>query len=122
MPRVAHFEIHAENVDRAINFYREVFGWEIEKAKATEDYWLVTTGDHDEKGINGGLMRRANPAARMTSNINVPSVDEYVMRITNAGGSVVTPKTTIPGFGYLAYCQDTEGIIFGVFQPEVTAR
>jgi catechol 2,3-dioxygenase-like lactoylglutathione lyase family enzyme len=31
MPRVVHFEIHADDPKRAIKFYQDVFGWEIVK-------------------------------------------------------------------------------------------
>jgi len=44
MPRVVHFEIHADDPQRAANFYQGVFGWDIKKWEGPEDYWLVTTG------------------------------------------------------------------------------
>ena len=53
MPRVVHFEIHADDPQRAANFYQNVFGWQINKWEGPEDYWLVTTGADNEPGING---------------------------------------------------------------------
>lgn len=122
MQRIAHFELHADDPERAIKFYQDVFGWEIEQSSSPEEYWLVTTGDGDVKGINGGLMRRTDPAARATFSINVASVDEYVDKVVANGGSIVAARTTIPGFGYLAYVKDTEDVVFGIFQPDVTAK
>ena len=58
MPRVVHFEIHAETPERAMEFYSGVFGWEFSKWEGTQDYWLITTGPDEEPGINGGLVRR----------------------------------------------------------------
>jgi hypothetical protein len=52
-----HFELPADDPKRAIAFYEKVFGWTITKWDAPMDYWLVTTGNDDEPGINGAIMR-----------------------------------------------------------------
>ena len=44
MPRVVHFEITAEDPDRAAGFYSQVFGWELTKWEGPMEYWLITTG------------------------------------------------------------------------------
>ena len=77
MPRVAHFEIHADQPERAIKFYTNVFDWTIEKWNGPQDYWLITTGEEDQPGINGGLMKRMDPQASTYNSIDVPSVDEF---------------------------------------------
>ena len=60
MPRVIHFEIHADDPSRAVKFYTEVFGWKIEKWQGPMDYWLVYTGK-EEPGIDGAIMKREQP-------------------------------------------------------------
>ena len=50
MPRVIHFEIPTDDPERAAKFYRNVFGWEIQKWDGPVEYWLVTTGDEDQPG------------------------------------------------------------------------
>ncbi|NLC55836.1 MAG: VOC family protein [Armatimonadetes bacterium] len=117
MPRVIHFELPADDPERAVRFYREVFGWMINKWEGPFDYWLVMTGDESEPGIDGGIMRRTD-AAGTRNTIGVSSVDEYVAKIEAAGGKVVAPKTTVPGVGYLAYCEDPEGNLFGLLQED----
>ena len=57
MSRVAHFEIHVDDPARAISFYENVFGWQFSKWDGPQDYWLIKTGEADERGIDGGLMR-----------------------------------------------------------------
>src|SRR5579863_4180665 len=120
MPRVIHFEIPADDPDRAAMFYRKVFGWKIDKWQGPQDYWLVTTGT-DAPGIDGGILRRGFPGAGTVNTVDTPSLDESVKHIESAGGKVVAPKMVIPGVGYLAYCQDTEGNTFGVLQANASA-
>ena len=116
MPRPIHFEIHVDDPQRAAQFYSSIFGWKIEKWNGPEDYWLITTGADSEPGINGGLMKRRDPKGSVYNTIDVPSVDEYLAKVVEHGGQIAVPKMIIPGVGYLAYCQDTEGIIFGITQ------
>jgi predicted enzyme related to lactoylglutathione lyase len=41
MPRVVHFEISADDPERAIRFYEHVFGGEFTKGEGPMDYWLI---------------------------------------------------------------------------------
>ena len=117
MPRIVHFEIPGRDPDSLADFYRSVFGWKIEKWEGPVDYWLVTTGE-EGLGINGALLR-TNPVHQSTVNVlDVESVDDYVEKTSAAGGEVVTPKTAIPGLGYVAYCRDTAGNVFGLFEGD----
>lgn len=120
MPRVIHFELPADNPDRAVQFYSDVFGWKFQKWAGPQDYWLVSTGEGGP-GINGGLLRRSHPGASTANTVDVTSVDEAVRSVEKAGGTIVAPKMPIPGVGYLAYCQDTEGNTFGVLQADPAA-
>ena len=111
MPRVIHFEIPADNPDRAVRFYSDVFGWQFKKWEGPMQYRLITTGADGQPGINGGMLRRAQPGSGTVNTIDVPSVDEYVASIEKKGGQVVLPKMPIPGIGPLAYCEDEAYII-----------
>jgi len=122
MPRVGHFEINADDPERVVKFYQKVFGWKIEKWNGPVAYWLVTTGPNDQPGINGGIMKRMNPQASTYNTVDVPSVDEFTKRIAESGGKVVVPKMAEPGVGYMAYCADTEGNVFGIMQEDPEAR
>ena len=127
MPRVIHFEIVADKPERVMKFYKEVFGWEFNKWNGPQDYWRVKTGEDSQPGINGGLTPKrnqdnANTSSRVTNTIDVPSVDEFSTKITMGGGKIVSPKMAIPGIGYLAICEDTEGILFGIIQSDRNAK
>jgi hypothetical protein len=122
MPRVVHFEIPADDPARAVKFYQEVFGWQFQKWDGPMEYWLVTTGAEGQPGINGGMMRRPHPGAGTVNTLDVESVDAAVANVEKHGGKTVMPKTAIPGVGYMAYCQDPEGNIFGMMQADPSAQ
>jgi uncharacterized protein len=126
MPRVIHFEIHADNPDRAIKFYRDIFEWEFTKWDGPQPYWLIKTGPDSQPGINGGLVQRrgavdGQAVIAYVCTVDIPSVDEYLKRAQASGGTVALPKMPIPGVGWLAYCKDTEGNIFGLMQADPKA-
>lgn len=122
MPRVVHFEIPADEPERAVEFYSKVFDWKTQKWEGAEDYWVVTTGNGNQPGIDGGLMKRTAQYPNPVNSIAVPSVDDYISKVTGAGGQVLTSKITIPGVGYMAYFKDTEGNTFGLFQDDESAK
>jgi predicted enzyme related to lactoylglutathione lyase len=121
MPRVIHFDIAADDPLRAKTFYEQVFGWKIDKWDGPMDYWLITTGPSEEAGIDGGLGMRSEPGSGTENTIGVDSVDDYLARITAHGGKVIRPKAAVPGVGWLAYCEDSEGNRFGLMQNDPTA-
>ena len=120
MPRVIHFELPADNPERAARFYTDVFGWKFQKWEGPMEYWLVSTGEGP--GIDGGLQRRSAGMSGTTNTVGVESVDEAVRRIEAAGGKVAMPKMAIQGVGWVAYCIDTEGNVFGLMQNDPAAR
>jgi predicted enzyme related to lactoylglutathione lyase len=120
--RVVHFEIPADDPERAVKFYAKIFGWKINKWEGGMDYWLVSTGDRSAQGIDGAIMQRSEMASTVVNSIDVPSVDDFIKKVTKNGGKVVTPKTPIPGIGYFAYCKDTEGNMFGILQPDMSVK
>jgi predicted enzyme related to lactoylglutathione lyase len=122
MSRVIHFEIPANDPERAANFYKKAFGWKIEKWPGPMDYWMVTTGTDEAPGINGGLLRKQAPTVATTNTIGVESVDGAVAAVQGAGGKLVVPKMPIPTIGYFAYCEDPEGNLFGVMQADANAK
>jgi uncharacterized protein len=121
MPRVMHFEIPADDMDRAEKFYAAVFGWTFRRWEGPMDYRLATTGGSSERGIDGALLKRPHPGAGTVNTVDVPSLDEYVWRVEKAGGRVTVPRMAIPGVGWLAYVADPEGNQLGLMQPDPAA-
>jgi predicted enzyme related to lactoylglutathione lyase len=122
MSKVMHFEIGADDPKRAMAFYEKVFGWKYEKyGDNSMDYWLVTTGDKGEPGINGAIQARTQLPQSVINTIMVASIDDTIAKITENGGKILVPKMEIPKVGVMVYFQDTEGNIFGAMQADPNA-
>ncbi len=118
---VTHFEIYAEEPEKLAEFYRELFGWTIEKAMAV-DYFRIRTGSGDDKSIQGGLLHR--PISSPHSWVHyvwVESIDEAIARVVMLGGRIVRPKAAVPKTAWYTIVEDPEGNIFGIYQRDATA-
>lgn len=132
MNRVVHFEIQADDCERAIKFYKDIFGWEFIKWDGSPTpYWMLMTAPKDSKepGINGGLLLRPTkvPPKECGTNsyvctVQVENYDEAEKKIIAAGGIVAMPKFAIPGMAWQGYYIDTEGNTFGLHQADVDAK
>ena len=128
MNRVVHFEIHADDIERATKFYTTVFGWEIKKWEGME-YWMIMTAPMDSKelGINGGMvLRKSGPDCpplipnqavnAHVCTVQVEDIDKTIATILENGGTLALEKFDIGGMALQAYYKDTEGNIFGIHQ------
>jgi len=125
MARPVHFEIHATDPERLRDFYETVFGWKFNRW-GDIPYWVITTGDG--VGIDGGLLPRKGPrpaddapVGSFVNTIDVVDVDATVAAATANGGTVALEKHAVPTVGWLAYCKDPDGNLFGMMQPDSDA-
>lgn len=121
MPTIEHFDFAFDDADRAQRFYKDVFGWGMQKwsnpKEPDMDYWYFdTSDDKGNKGITGGMMKRQDPSHSITNYVTVPSIDEHIRIIEQAGGKIIIPKTEIPDMGYFAIFTDTENNTLGLFE------
>jgi predicted enzyme related to lactoylglutathione lyase len=130
MARPVHFEIQAEDLERAKNFYATVFGWTFEDYSQVTGtpYYGVVTGPEDQPGINGGLMQRPAPTPDTGQGTNawvvtmeVDDYDETERKILAAGGQTALPKYALPGMAWQGYYLDTENNTIGIHQPDEQA-
>ncbi len=120
--RVTHFEIPADDLERAQMFYRDTFGWNITPMPEMQ-YTLVGTTPSDEKGmpstpggINGGMMRRQGPMTNPVITIEVDDVDKSLEQVEKMGGKTVVGRQPVADMGFTAYFEDTEGNLMGMWQ------
>jgi len=122
MNRFTHFELVTKDFEKTAAFYREVFGWQVNKWEGPVDYWVVNTGDESTPGINGGLMGQNGPFNGTVNTIEVEDIDTAIAKVISHGGQIIFEKNVIPGVGYLAYFQDNTGIIVGLHQADPSAK
>jgi predicted enzyme related to lactoylglutathione lyase len=124
--RVVHFEIPADDTERAKSFYSDAFGWQI-SSWPDHDYMLVGTvatdqnGQPQEPGINGGMLPRQEPINAPIITIEVPDMDAAIVRVEELGGKVTRGKQLVGDIGYAAYFVDTEGNTLGLWQSRSSA-
>lgn len=127
---VVHFEVPANDPEKLVGFYKQLFGWETDKMDmGGMEYWSIRTGPVDanqmpkEPGyIGGGLAKRMFPEQQPMNYVNVENVDQYVQKAQGLGAKVTTPKMPVPGMGFYAQLVDPEGNPFGVWQNDMSAK
>jgi uncharacterized protein len=109
---IAHFDIAADDVERARRFYERAFGWRFE-AWGPPDFYMVFTGTPEEPGIHGSVSRRLEAVARggRTAWECTISVDDLAAIKTAilANGGRVLDEHEIVGVGRMVHFEDTEG-------------
>jgi len=121
MHRPIHFEMQVPDPQVVLPFYERAFGWKFTKWDGPFEYWLAFTGDEANPGINGGLMRAPDGQPRTVNTLKTANVDDACAKVVANGGVVVVPKMAIAGVGYVAYCTDPGGGLFGVMHYDPNA-
>ena len=111
---IVHFEIPADDVERAKKFYGDLFGWTFE---TMGDYTIIQCGG--EPG--GGMMKRVMPEQGITNYIGVENLDEFAQKAQSLGATVLVPKTPVPAMGWWTQLRDTEGNVFALWQVDENA-
>jgi predicted enzyme related to lactoylglutathione lyase len=125
MRAVVHFEIPAEDLTRARDFYGSVFDWQLQTMPMSGgEYTVVVTTPVDDAtqlptqpgAINGGIVQRDEQTPSPVITIDVDDIDTALQEIAARGGSTVTPRTAISGMGAFAYFKDPEGNVLGLWE------
>lgn len=122
MARPIHFDLSADDPERAAEFYRSVFGWTVEKWAGPTDYWMINTGTEAEPGITGGIAGRISPNDTTAVVFDVPSVDAAAKSVEVSGGEIREHKKPISNVGCLVMGKDTEGNTFGIMQIDESVK
>jgi uncharacterized protein len=128
---VVHFEIHASDPERLVDFYGELLGWRFSRF-GDMPYWMIDTGEGSIDnmsatsgfGINGGLTQREGPAPEPGAPVNgcnivigVEDVDGVMRRAVELGGTVALPAEDAEGVGRVGSLLDPDGNVFGIISP-----
>jgi uncharacterized protein len=121
-----YFDLTVSDVGQPKAFFERVLGWRFEKFDMPYEYYRVQGGAEAEPGINGGIgatkdapLSGGKPLTLLT--VPVSDLEEVLALVKAAGGSVVEPRTPIPGVGWYATCAEPGGLKFGVIQGDPSA-
>ena len=119
---VVHFEIPADDVERASSFYRDAFGWNITAMPEMQYTILGTTPTNDQGmpndpgAINGGLFAREDDIPTPVITIDVDDIEAALTKVESLGGKTVRPGFAVGEMGFAAYFRDSEGNLMGLWQ------
>ena len=122
MPTIVHFDVPAEDIERAKKFYSALLGWKFESFPEMQYNLITTTNLDGTPGVGGGMGKRMEPSQRMMNYFGVSSIDASIKEVKSLGGSIVSKKMAVPQMGYLVNCIDTEGNMFGLWEEDTKAR
>jgi hypothetical protein len=121
---IVHFEIPADDTERARKFYSATFGWKLNRMPDM-DYTMVSTGPVDDEGmpkepgfIGGGIAKRAAPLEHPVVTIMVDDLLAAEKAIEKHGGKILQHKQPIGdgSMGFSGYFKDSEGNVVGLFE------
>ncbi|HMB25563.1 MAG: VOC family protein [Chloroflexota bacterium] len=109
---VVHVEIPAASVESAGKFYQELFGWKLQHAPEF-DYTMWEDGS----GFGGGFTKvtDANPVGQVLVYIDSDDIEADLKRVEKLGGTVIAPKTEIPGTGWFGIFKDPTGNVLALY-------
>jgi len=120
------FDMTVHDVDKAREFFGNVFDWSFEKLESSDRYYLIKAGPDSEDGINGGIgvvggarIAEGRPLTQVT--IPVADLETFIEKVKKNGGYVLETKIAIPGVGWYATCAEPSGLIFGILQSDPKA-
>ncbi len=118
--RVNYFEIPCDAPEKTMDFFEKVFHWTFQRF-GNQEYWFAKTGK-EGPGINGAVSKRRHPNQPITNAISVGDIDEAITLIKKHGGQIKVPKTAIPSMGWLAFFNDPDGNIHGLWQADKSVK
>ncbi len=124
---VVHFEIHATDPQRLVDFYSGLLGWTFTQF-GEMPYWSIDTGDGaismdgPGRGINGGLTLRRGAAPEPGAPVNGSNfvvgvdgnIDEVFKKGLELGATEALPLDDMQGVGRVGYLLDPDGNVFGL--------
>jgi uncharacterized protein len=114
-------EVMVHDQPRALDFYRDLFGYHVEDLSAPGfTYAVLSQGAGPIAGVGqyGGAAGAGAPPA-WTLYFAVASADDAAASITGLGGTVVSPPTDTP-FGRMAIAAGPFGEVFAVMGPRLS--
>jgi predicted enzyme related to lactoylglutathione lyase len=103
---IVHVEIPAADVEKVGEFYKSLFGWEIQPIPEM-NYTMWDAGD----GSAGGFPEVSDeyPAGKVLIYINSDDIEADLKKAIELGGKIVREKAEIPNTGWYGMFKDPTG-------------
>jgi hypothetical protein len=114
---VGWFEIPVRDLGRAKAFYEQVFGIELEEHRMGPLLYAWFPMREGAIGAAGSLVKGEgyDPSDRgVLVYFTAPEMEAVLSRVKGRGGEVISGKTSIGEFGFIAIVKDTEGNRIGL--------
>jgi len=128
MDPVTWFSIPAQDVGRAVAFYNDVFGWQVQpptkEADAAFDYNVVLNSPSDAQfnpeqtsRVNGCIVKKATGISTPVVLVEVDDLEGSARKVVAAGGSVVSDRVPMKSLnGDFILVKDPEGNMLEIFE------
>lgn len=113
-----HVELNTTDVDKAKDFYGNLFDWELaDMAMGPSDvYTVIKPG----QGTGGGLLKNPMPGAPSfwLAYVLVDDIGEATRKAASLGAKVIRDSVEVPDMGWLSIIQDPTGAALGLWQTK----
>ena len=116
-PAVVHWEVQARDVNGQMQFFSELFGWNVD-ANNPQQYGIVQAAG---AGSIGGGIGAMLDAPRTTFYVEVADIDETLVKAESLGAQTILPRTDM-GMIVMGQFRDREGNLIGLVEPQPASQ
>jgi predicted enzyme related to lactoylglutathione lyase len=113
-----HVELNTTDVDKAKEFYSQLFDWELEDMAMgpSGTYTIIKVGD----GTGGGLLKNPMPGVPSfwLAYVLVDDIDAATKKAESLGAKIVKNSIEVPDMGWLSIIADPTGAALGLWQTK----
>ena len=119
---LTHFEIPVDDVDKAKEFYSNLFDWEFNYMEEMKYLMFNTESEDGKTKLSGGIFQKPNESFKVTNYFSVKNLDESAKKVEELGGKIVVPKTPVPGMGWFVHFTDIDGNLLALWENDSKAK
>ena len=116
MSKIVHFEVPADDTGRAKAFWGSLFDLEFQTFEGPIEYNMFQNDDQ----TGGGIYPRQMGEKGLICYFNTDDIEGMSQRVRELGGTT-DEKQSVPGMGWFARAEDTEGNSFSLWQSDSSA-
>jgi predicted enzyme related to lactoylglutathione lyase len=122
MNALTHFEIPVDDIDKAKEFYSNLFDWEFNYMEEMKYLMFNTESEDGKMKMSGGIFKKPNESFKVTNYFTVKNLDESAKKVEELGGKIVVPKSPVPGMGWFVHFTDIDGNLLALWENDSKAK